>query len=472
MHNKNDRINLSIQDITNEGLGVAKLEGKVFFVKNALPGDEVSAIITKVNKNLIYAKAETIIKYSEFRTDPPCDIHNSCGGCELLALDYKKQLEIKKQIVLNNLKNIGSLELEGKYEKTIGMDNPYKFRNKLQVPYGVRNDEIIYGFYARRTHYIIPFINCPVCFEGSQVILDAIKNVLDVFSISIYNEETKLGIFREVFLRSSNDNKQVSITYIVNDKKVNEDRIKYYKKFDEAVRDNISKKECIYKIVTSTLNINTEDNNVLMGKTNILLYGMGYIEDSIGSVNYRISPQSFYQVNMLMTKDLYTKVLEYGNFDGSETVLDLFCGIGTISLYIASKVKKVVGIEIVDSAIENAKENAKINNITNAEFITGDVNENLLVSLSEKIDSHKFDCIVVDPPRKGLSASSIDTILKINPKKIIYVSCDSATLSRDLKIILEKNPNFNISKLSNVDMFPHTMHIETIVLIENRISDN
>ena len=464
---KNDKVNLNIIDLTNEGLGVAKKDGKVFFVKDALPLDEVNAVVTKVNKNIIYARSIEILNPSPFRVDPRCSISNACGGCQIASLDYNKQLEIKKEFTLNNLKNIAKQDVRSKYEEIIGMDEPYNFRNKMQVPFSRSEGDITFGFYASRTHHVIPFNTCCAGFTKADIVLFAIKRALIKYNISIYNEESGFGIFREALLRCGNESKEISITYIINDDKVSNSNLDLYREFDECIRNELNS----LNIVTTTLNINIGKNNVLLGKENISLYGKGYIEDSIGHCKYKISPTSFYQINNKLTKVLYDKILSYGSFNGSENVLDLFCGIGTISLYIASKVKSVTGIEIIKDAVENAKENSLLNNITNAKFILADVNNNLDEIINIYLNEKKFDCIIVDPPRKGLSKESINTILKLGPSKIIYVSCDSATLSRDLDILCDSNNRFRIERLCNIDMFPHTTHVETVCLLSQRKPD-
>ena len=482
-YNKNEKVELTITDMTKEGLGISKISGQVFFVKDAIIGDKVVANITKVTKNIIYAKTIEILKESKLRVKPICDIANACGGCQLLCLNVIEQLKLKYAYVTQCLKNIGKFDTN----KDILADglsfhiDPKYFRNKMQVPFAKSNGEIIYGFYAGRTHHIVRFDKCPVGFKNAELILNAIKNSLIKKDISIYDEKTNKGIFREVMLRIGNVSKEVSITYIINDSKY-QNNLELYKKFDAEVRKNVENSifdvrnddkygQSHFNIVTSTLNINTNHNNVLFGNTNIVLFGNGYIEDSIGDIKYHISPESFYQVNMEMTKDIYDKVVKFGEFTGNENVLDLYCGIGTISLYISKYVKSVLGIEIVERAIRDAKENAKINNITNANFICADVDTLLN---DEKIETEltAFDTIIVDPPRKGLDKNAIDLIKRISPNKIIYVSCDPATLARDLDMLChdmddtDKNAiKYNLKTIANVDMFPHTMHMETIALI-------
>ena len=514
---KNETIELNIIDITKDGLGLAKVLGQVFFVKDGLVGDKVEAIITKVDKNVIYAKTINIIEKSEYRVEPVCDIANACGGCQLLNLDYNKQIEIKKRYVLNCLNKIGKIEniidtnsdscktLKDKndevvrYDGVIETDNYYNYRNKMQVPFATKNGNIIYGFYAGRTHNIIEFDKCKVGFKGANEILRAIKLSLEKYNISIYDEKTHKGIFREVMLRKGNNSSDVSITYIINDIKYIKN-IDLYKKFDNNIIEEFNKMDfeesnieyenegaisnpCKCSLVTSTLNINTNSNNVIFGNKNVVLRGSGYIEDKIGEIIYHISPESFYQVNSFMTKKLYDTIIDFANFNREENVLDLYCGIGTISLYIAKHVKNVLGIEIVEKAIENAKENASLNNITNVNFLCKDLSS---IGLSEQIASNflenykkcvdftsktsekvvlkneSYDTIIVDPPRKGLDSKTIAFIKNINPKKIIYVSCDPATLSRDIKVLCNDDKFYRLEKIKNVDMFPHTMHIETI----------
>ena len=476
-YTKNSKIELNIIDITKDGLGIAKYDEKVFFVKNALIGDVVDATITKVNKNVIYAKTDNIIKKSNFRVDDLCNVSKRCGGCQFLSLDYKQQLDIKKNYVVNCLKKIGKFEFLP-YDSIIGMDYPYYYRNKMQVPFSIKNNTIVYGFYANRTHDIVEFDVCKVGFKNSNIVLDIIKDALNKYEISIYNEKTKTGIFREVLMRHANNTNNVSLTYVLNDKNYKK-HINIYKKFDDYIVNNLNSNlpnENI-DIVTSTLNINTLNNNVILSNNNVTLRGCGYIEDYIKTTKYHISPESFYQINMKMTEKLYDKIVDFGNFNNENVVLDLYCGIGTISIYIANVIKYVIGVECVNKAIENANANLALNNLKNATFICSDVNETLynnicdiLVKKEKYIGQKNIDTIIVDPPRKGLDKSAIKLIHMFSSKQIIYVSCDPATLARDLYILCngEVTKSYEIVKVSNVDMFPHTMHIETIVLLQKK----
>ena len=464
-YSKNEKIELDIIDMTKDGLGVAKVGSQVFFVKNAILEDKVNAVITKVTTNVIYAKALDIVNKSKYRVESKCDVSNSCGGCQLLNLDYKKQIELKKNIVLNTISKIGKLslgDLNKCYEGVIAMDIPHRFRNKMQVPFAIRDGKVVYGFYAGRTHHIVEFDYCLSGFKGSDVILNIIRDAITKYNISVYDENTNDGIFREVLIRCGNVSNEISLTYIINDKNYDKN-LELYKAFDNYIVEEYSRGEALRAITTSTLNINTSNTNVLFGNKNIILRGLGYIEDSIGNIKYHISPESFYQVNMKMTKSLYDKVLEYSDFTGNENVLDLYCGIGTISLYMAGKVKNVLGVEIVKRAVENAKSNAALNNISNAKFICLDASKITKDIISSNASGVNFDTVVVDPPRKGLDKATIDLIRDINPRKIIYVSCDPATLSRDIDILCNIEKKYYIQRFVNVDMFPHTMHIETVM---------
>ena len=495
---KNDKIELSIVDMTKDGLGLAKIDGQVFFVKDGIIGDKVESVITKVDKNIIYAKAIKIIEKSKYRIKSNCSVSSACGGCQLLELDYEKQIELKKNYVLSCLKKIGKFNdiifaddndgindsnlsidknnsLSALYSGVIKTDNIYRFRNKMQVPFAKKNDEIVYGFYAGRTHSIIECDSCLVGFEGSDKILQSIKLALIKFDISIYDEKNHEGLFREVMLRKGNVSNEVSITYIVNDKDYKK-RLDFYQQFDRYVIKEYGETTINSNLIisTSTLNINTGHNNVIFGNINVVLRGNGYIEDSIGDIKYHISPESFYQVNTYMTKKLYDTVVDFAGFKGDENVLDLYCGIGTISLYIANHIKSVCGIEIVEKAVDNAKENAKINNIGNSTFICENLSNCIIDNNSINFEDDKkivlknksYDTIIVDPPRKGLDTATINFINDINPKKIIYVSCDPATLSRDLDVLCHKdNSLYRLAEVKNVDMFPHTMHIETVCKI-------
>ena len=479
---KNDIVKLKIIDMNNDGLGVAKIDDIVFFVKNGLYGDLVLATITKITKNIVYAKATEVLELSKYRNEKKCKVSNSCGGCQIIDLEYKKQIELKTNFVKNNLIKLAGITkeyLDKIFEGALLIDEPFYYRNKVQIPLALKNEKLIYGFFAKRTHYIIENEGCFLSFAKSDDIINIIcSSIIDVskklnmkMEDLIYDEKEHQGKLRQILLRKSNYTKDLSITLVSNETNYRKNE-HVYSEIKNSILEKIKRVDDIV-LKTITLNINNEKNNVILGKENIILYGDGYIEDELLGVKFHISPVSFYQVNNKMTKKLYETVVEFLDANGKETLLDLYCGIGTISCIVSKHVKKVFGIEIVKEAIDNANENVKINNINNVEFHVADIDG--FLSLKEKnndrddlffnnIQNEKVEIVIVDPPRKGLTVNTIEFIKKIAPKKIIYVSCDSATLSRDLKEFM-RNKDYQVSKIKIVDMFPNTMHVETVVLM-------
>lgn len=487
MFNKNNTIKLRIVDVNNDGLGIAKVfdnetnKNIVFFVKDALVGDTVEAVITKVNKTIIFAKALKIIEKSQYRVEPKCKVSNECGGCQLLSLDYKKQLEIKKTIVKNNLMNIAKLDdvvIDNAGFDIVGMDNPYNFRNKIIIPFGIKNGNIISGYYAGRTHYIIDNTYCATAFAGHEIIIDIMKRLMKEHNISIYDENTNKGIFRQLMLRKANETDEISITFIVNDNNYDK-QIGMYKQivddllneFELKLKNN---KKCL-NITSVSLNINTSNTNVLLGKKSILLHGNDYIKDKMTlnvcnkeySLYFDISDMSFYQTNIYMTKVLYETVFEYANISKDDRVLDMYCGIGTMTLFASLLSKNVLGVEVVEKAVVNAKNNAELNDASNVNFVCRDLDNELQrenTDDGEDLLKNSYDVLIVDPPRRGLSDAVKKYIIEYKSKKLVYVSCDSATLSRDLKEILD-NTDYKVENIKVVDMFAHTMHVETVVLL-------
>ena len=490
---KNDIIKLNIVDMTHDGLGVGKVldnnDTRTFFVKNGLIGDYVEAIITKNKTNIFFAKVKNIIKPSIYRVDSKCKVSNICGGCQLLNLDYNKQIELKQKIFINNLMRLGNIKydiIEKKYQGIEKMTHSCHFRNKIQIPFAMRDNKVICGFYAQRTHYIIENDFCMTGFKNAEIFVNIIKEYLIKHNISIYDENTNEGIFRSVLFRRANATNEMSITLVVNDKNYKKNIKQYenlakelveYKKY--LTKGSIHKKTRIIEgrndlydelvVKTISININTQKNNVLITSDNINIYGDGYINDIILDTKYKISTISFYQVNIEMTKILYKTVLDFCDIKQDENIIDLYCGIGTISLIVAKKAKSVLGIEIIKRAIDDANINKQINNIENAEFICADAESLSGEALNDEVIYKRLfnknvDTIIVDPPRRGLDDKTKKLIKKIGPKKILYVSCDSATLSRDLKDLLEDNV-YSIEKIKLVDMFAHTMHIECVILL-------
>ena len=535
---KNDIFELEITDMGTDGEGIGHYDGMTFFVKDALIGDVITARVTKLKKNYGYARVEEIKTPSTFRIEPKCALHKRCGGCQIQALSYEKQLEFKNDKVRNNLMRIGGFsedELSAKMAPPVGIDDPYRYRNKAQFPVGRDKDgNIITGFYASRSHNIIPVDDCMLGVPVNKEILDIIKAWMNEYGIEPYDEVSRTGLVRHVLIRYGFTSKQIMVCLVINgdglDSKrrgenVNvscvasgkitdnrdRDRASYNKANDSKASDsryNATDTLCerlskIDGMTSISYNINKENTNVILGKKTVCIWGRSYIEDTIHllsypdftpqgtGITYQISPQSFYQVNPKQTEKLYSTALEFAGLTGKESVWDLYCGIGTISLFLSQRAKKVYGVEIVPQAIDDAKNNAKINGITNAEFFVGKAEEVLpefyanakkstntlnisinkesetiqpetgVAKQTDEADMLTPDVIVVDPPRKGCDEKCLDTMLKMEPQRIVYVSCDSATLARDLKILCEEK--YELVKWQAFDQFSHTGHIETIV---------
>ena len=475
--NKNDCFKLKITDMGVDGEGIGKYDGMTFFVKDALIGDEILARALKLKKNYGYARVEEILTPSPYRVEPRCPIHRQCGGCQIQALSYEKQLEFKGEKVRNNLLRIGGFseeELDQVMEPTVGMDEPYRYRNKAQFPVGKdKEGNLITGFYASRTHSIIPVTDCLLGVSENEEILLAVKKYMQKNHIEPYDEKTGKGLIRHVLIRFGFTTKEIMVCLIINGTKLPNQK---------ELIDALTK---IDGMTSISFNVNTRNTNVILGDRTECIWGQAYITDYIHlregkdftttdtAIAYRISPQSFYQVNPEQTEKLYSLALEYAGLTGQESVWDLYCGIGTISLFLAQKAKQVYGVEIVPQAIEDARNNASINGITNAEFFVGKAEE----VLPEFYESHKGkddtmsrpDVIVVDPPRKGCDRLCLDTILKMQPVRVVYVSCDSATLARDLRILCDGG--YELKKVRPVDQFAHTGHVETVVLLSHKKPD-
>ncbi len=447
--NKNDIVLLKIEDMNTDGEGVGKVDGYTLFVKDTVIGDVAKVAITKTKKTYGYARLVELVQASPYRVDCACPIARPCGGCQLQAMAYDKQLEFKEEKVRNNLKRIGGLE-DIPMESIIGMEYPWRYRNKAQVPVGLdKNGKIVAGFYAGRTHSIINQEDCLLGSEKNKGIIEIVKKFMEQYKIAPYDETTGKGLIRHILIREGFKTGEIMVCLIINGRKLPH------------------KEEFVKRLLTVdgmkdiSININTETNNVILGREVISLYGEGFITDYIGNVKYQISPLSFYQVNPKQTEQLYGTALEYAGLTGNETVWDLYCGIGTISLFLAQKAKKVYGVEIVEAAIDDARNNAKINGFDNVEFFVGKAEE----VLPEKYEKEKIyaDVIVIDPPRKGCEKSVLDTMVKMKPERIVYVSCDSATLARDVKYLGENG--YGVERVRAVDMFSHSTHVETVVLM-------
>lgn len=445
---KNEEYEVEIIDNGYNGEGIAKIDGFTVFVPNAIKGEVVKILIVKVLSSHAFGKILEIEKKSKFRQEIDCATYKRCGGCDLRHIKYEQTLKMKQNavqaLVNKNLKN----KIEVK--ETLGMENPFFYRNKAQYPVGVNKDrKPIIGVFANRTHEVVPIKNCLIQNPKSEAIAKFILEFIKEKNISIYNEKTGRGFFRHIVIKVGIKTNEIMCIFVINGKK-----FPYEDELVEKLKQNYPEIKTIVK------NINMKNTNVILGQENINLYGNGYIEDVLGEYKFKISPLSFYQVNPKQAEKLYNLGIEMAKVSKEDTVFDLYCGIGTISLFIAKYAKKVYGVEIVEQAIKDAKQNAKINNIENVQFIAGDTK----IVLEDLIYKKGIiaDIVIFDPPRKGLDNNSINNILKIKPKKIVYISCNPATLIRDLALF-EKL--YEVKTIIPVDMFPFTKHVECVAVL-------
>lgn len=503
---KNTCVTVRIEDMGAEGEGIGKVSGFTLFVKDAIIGDLVEARIVKSKKNYAYARLEKVLEPSPFRVEPKCALHRQCGGCQIQALSYERQLQFKADKVKNNLLRIGGFsetELEDVMEEPVGMEDPFRYRNKAQYP--VRKDKEgnpVTGFYAGRTHSVIPNTDCYLGRKENKKILETILAYMKKYHVEPYDEETGKGLIRHILIRTGFDSKEIMVCLVLNSgekkkeifsgnncdnavmKEKNEKRreLRYLPHQAELLADLAE----IDNMTSVSVSINTEKTNVIMGKEIHTLWGEDSIKDSIrvrdmGSesmkftgekLTFGISPLSFYQVNPVQTEKLYSLALQYAGLTGQETVWDLYCGIGTISLFLATRAKQVYGVEIIPQAIEDANRNARRNCIENASFFVGKAEEVLPRFYEERAEGNgpdmlHPDVIVVDPPRKGCDERCLDTMLKMQPDRIVYVSCDSATLARDLRILCDGG--YRLKRVRPVDQFPWTTSVETVCLLTRKI---
>lgn len=448
MLKKNEEYIVEITDNGFQGEGIAKIDGQVIFVPDTIKGEKVKIKILKVTAKICYAKAIEILEKSENRIDEDCDTYAKCGGCSLRHMNYEHTIELKKSAVENTLKK--ALGRDIVVDEEIKMDNPFYYRNKLQYPIGTdSNGEIIMGVFAKKSHRIIPTAECMIQNKLAQKIAQDIVDFARENGISGYDEEKLSGILRHIVIRVGKNTNEVMVTLVVNDFKIpNENKL---------IEFLISKYEQIKTIVK---NLNNKNTNVILGNKNEVIFGDGYITDILLGKKFKISNMSFYQVNPIQTEKLYSKAIEYAELTGKETVFDLYCGIGTIGICASDKVEKLYGIETIPEAIEDAKENAVLNGLKNSEFFVGDVEKTLPEFIKQR--NINPDVVFVDPPRKGCDKTALDTLLEIEPKRIVYVSCNPATLGRDLRILEEK---YELGKLAICDMFPWTGHVECVSVL-------
>ena len=440
---------VEIIDMGEGGEGIGKIQDFTVFVPGVLLGDKVEIYLTKVKKNYGFGKLVRLITPSPYRTEAGCEKEAECGGCQFQKLDYQKQLEWKRQKVENCLKRIGKLE-DVKIKPTLGMEIPYHYRNKAQYPIRRVEGKVEIGFFAAKSKQVVPVTDCLIQHPVNQQIITCMKAFLGEYNISIYDESTHKGLARHLMIKTGYQAQDVMVCLVINGKTMPHSQVL------------VERLKAIPEVKSIVLNHHMEKTPVILGKDCTVLYGSETITEQIGKLKFKVSPLAFFQVNPLQTEVLYQKALEYAALTGDEIVWDAYCGIGTISLFLAQKAKKVYGVEIIPEAIENAKENAKLNGMTNTEFYAGKAEEVIPNLYKEGIIA---DTIVVDPPRKGCDEKLLETLKAMAPKKIVYVSCDPATLARDLAY-LTKEAGYQVEEVQPVDMFPHTAHVECCVSLK------
>lgn len=445
---KNQYVTVKFEDLTHEGAGVAKVDGFPIFVQNALPEEEGNVKIIKVKKGFAIGRMMETTKESRFRTEPPCPVYKQCGGCQLQHLKYEAQLDYKTKQVKEVLARLGNIK-DVTVHPTLGMEDPWNYRNKAQVPVGESEGGLVAGFYKQRSHDIIDIERCMIQQEQNDDVVQAVREICSKYGIRAYDETKHKGTLRHVMVRYGATTGEQMVVLVTRTKELpNKNKV------IEELRARLPQLKSIVQ------NVNSKKTNVIMGDETTVLWGEEYIYDNIGDIKFAISARSFYQVNPTQTKVLYDKALEYADLQGEEEVIDAYCGIGTISLFLAQKAKKVYGVEIVPEAIEDAKRNAELNGITNAEFEAGKAEEVIPAWYKKGISA---DTLVVDPPRKGCDEALLNTIIDMKPNRVVYVSCNPGTLARDLQVLEEGG--YKTVEVQPVDMFPHTTHVECCALL-------
>ncbi|MDV6377748.1 23S rRNA (uracil(1939)-C(5))-methyltransferase RlmD [Sporosarcina sp. GW1-11] len=447
--NKNEQLQVRIEDLTHDGAGVAKVDGYPLFIPGTLPGETVTVHVLKTLKNYGFAKLIDIVEPSAARVTPPCHVFPTCGGCQMQHLSYDAQLTQKRKSVRDVMDRIAKLP-DVPVHEVKGMEDPWRYRNKSQIPFDTVNDQVITGFYKTRTHQIVDTDVCLIQTKEADELMTMLKHKLQQLGIETYNEKTHKGMLRHLIVRKARQTDQVMVVLVTRQKKFPQ---------KQAVVDLILQE--VPNVTSIMQNVNIANTNVIMGNETINLYGSDVIVDRIGNTEFEISARSFYQVNPVQTEVLYQQALDYAGLTGNETVIDAYCGIGTISLFLAKQAKEVYGVEIVPQAIEDAKRNAQINGITNTHFEAGPAEDIIPKWYAE---GKRFDVLVVDPPRKGCDEKLLDTILKYKPAKVVYVSCNPGTLARDLRIL--EDGGYRTREVQPVDMFPHSSHVECVAWLE------
>ena len=440
---------VDIVDIGQGGVGIGKFEGFTVFVDGGLVKDKIKVKITKSKKNYAVGDIVEIIEPSPYRVERKCSKElKDCGGCQIQELDYQEQLNLKTNEVRQVISRIGKLD-DVVIHDAIGMEEPFRYRNKAQFPIQKVNGVPVIGFYKKKSHDIIPTDQCIIQHDVNDKIIQIIKTYIRAYKVSIYDEKTHTGVLRHLVTKVGFTTKEVMVVLVANGRK-----LPYLNELASVLAENIP------GFKTLVVNVNREKTNVILGNENRIVYGDGKINDYIGNLVFEISPLSFFQVNPVQTEVLYNKALEYANLGENDTVFDIYCGIGTISLFLAQKAKKVYGIEIVDEAIKDAKRNAALNKLDNVEFYVGKAEE--VVPKMYK-QGKRANVVVVDPPRKGCDEKVLDTIVSMEPDRVVYVSCNPSTLARDLNYLNERG--YKCKEVQPVDMFPHSVHIENVALI-------
>lgn len=446
---KNKEYIVDIIDNGYDGEGIAKIEDFTIFINGAIKNEKCKILIVKVNKSYAFGKLLEVINKSQNRIDSDCKTYKRCGGCSLRHIKYEETLNIKKNMVQNLVDK--SLTNKVEVKNVIGMENPIYYRNKLQYPIGRdKNGNPIMGVFANRTHEIIPVENCMIQNQDAEKVAKEVFRFIKENNISIYDEISRKGSIRHIIVKIGLKTEEIMCIIVSNN-----ERIEKENELVETIKSKFPQVKTIIK------NINNKNTNVILGDKNIVLYGEGYIYDKLGEYIFKISPMSFYQTNPVQTEILYNKAIEFAKLEKDDILCDLYCGIGTIGIFASNQVKKVYGIEIVEEAVEVAKENAKINNVDNIEFIVGDVEKAFKVLIHEK--KIMPNAVIVDPPRRGLDNTTINVIKELNLKKLVYISCNPATMVRDLKMLEEK---YDVKEIQPVDMFPYTSHVECVAVLE------
>lgn len=435
------------RDLTNEGKGIVDYKGATVFVPNLLVGEKASIELVNKVSNIFYGRVVKLIEKSKDRVNPLCPYYKDCGGCNLQHINYPKQLEFKKQQVINAYKKVAGMNVNAL--DTIGMDEPYKYRNKVQLPVSSYKRKTILGFYKENTHDVVALDSCLLQDDVSNTIMNKVKDLLNAMHIEAYNEDTRKGYIRHILIKRgfvSNETMLVLVT--------NTDSFPGRGQLVDRI-----KKEMPY-INTIVQNINSRKTTVILSNKEKVLYGKGYIIDELMGLKFKISAQSFYQINHEQTEKLYSKAIEMAKLNKNDVVLDAYCGVGTIGMSLAKHVKEVIGVEIVEDAIKDAKENARLNNLKNVKYYCDDASEFMKKMVKDK---YKPDVVFVDPPRAGCDKKFLESLVYLKPKKIVYISCNVATQARDVKFLREKG--YKYSDVQPVDMFPNTYHVESIVVL-------